>query len=190
MTKIDRKDVLIGRVIGREDRPQDWRELRSLAEQDQELWQMLVADMEGESMLRAASAQCLQAAQRVELPLPMRRSAWIHSLGAFINPLGWVAALVMGLLWIATPGHLTEAPVAEIMPTISIASEGDFVTELPRVLVSSGPNAAGDAFELLYMRRILERVQIDEVLRMRHDEAGHPFATAVSLADYRPAQSY
>ena len=82
MTRIERKEILIGRVVGREDRPEDWRELHSLAEQDQELWQLLVADMEGESVLRAASAECLQSAHRVELPLPTRRPAWFHTFGA------------------------------------------------------------------------------------------------------------
>ena len=190
MSKIDRKEILIGRVLGREDQPADWRELRGLAGRDQELWQRLVADMEGDSLLRAASTQSLQSAQRVELPLPIRKVAWTHSLSALISPLGWVAAVVMALLWIVNPGHLTEAPVREIMPTIPIASEGDFVGELPRVLVSSGPNAAGDAFELMYLRRFLERVHVDEVLRMRRDETGLAFATAVSPADYRLAQSY
>lgn len=190
MSRIDRKEILISRVVGREEQPTDWQELRNLAAQDANLWQRVLVDLESESWLRAACSESLQFAQRVELPLPSRRREWTQSIAAFINPLGWIAALVMGLFWIATPDRYDQAPVREITATIPITSEGDFVTELPRVLVSSGLNEVGDAFELMYMRRFIERVQVDQILRMRVDDAGQAFATAVSPADYRPTQSY
>jgi hypothetical protein len=190
MSKVERKEILISKLIDREDQPSDWRELRSLAGQDQDLWKGVLADLESECLLRAAGTECLRAAHDVELPLPVRGMSWTRSIGAVINPLGWIAALVMALLWIADPSRLAEVGEQRVISAVPIASEGDIITELPRVLVSSGPNEAGDAFELMYMRRFIERVQVDELLRMRRDESGQPFTTAVSLTDYRPTKSY
>ncbi len=190
MSKITRDEILIDRVIGRDDQPADWRELRSLAAGDQDLWKRLIDSMEDETLLRAASTGYLRLAEAVEAPLPTAGHSWSRSASRFLAPLGWIAALAMALLWITYPPGSFGNQASEMVVAPAFVADGEIITELPRVLVSSEPSASGDSFELLYMRRILERVQVDELYSLGMDEAGMASPTSITPADYRPTQSY
>jgi hypothetical protein len=195
MSKITRDEILIDRVIGRDDQPADWRELRSLAAEDKAVWKRLLDSMEDETLLRAASTDFLERASTVEAPLPASRLSpiarvWTQSISRFVSPLGWVAALAIALLWITEPPRSMATGLGEALTAPALVADGELITELPRLLVSSEPSAEGDSFELLYMRRILERVRVDEIYSMRRDEAGHSYPATVKAADYRPTESY
>ncbi|MHC5062732.1 MAG: hypothetical protein ACYTG5_02015 [Planctomycetota bacterium] len=190
MSKITRDEILIDRVIGRDDQPADWRELRSLAADDQNVWKRLLDSMEDETLLRAASSGYLRIAEGVEAPLPTRPRPWSRSASRFLSPLGWIAALAMALLWITFPPESISNQPAETVTAPALVADGEVITELPRVLVSSEPSANGESLELLYMRRILERVQVDELYSLGRDEAGMASPATITAADYRPTQSY
>jgi hypothetical protein len=178
-------EVLLCRVVGREDAPDDWRELRDAARSAPELWSQLADDLEADAALRARLLPDLAAAERVELPPapgPVRAS------GAF---LGWLCAAVVALAWLWTlrsggsagPGA-PEAPAA----VAAGPADGIAVGELPRVVLTS--RQVGDGVEVVYVRRVVERATVRELRQLHRDEAGLPFAAQVRPASWRPPESF
>lgn len=165
-------DLLLNRVVGRDDGPGDWRILREHAQQDPDLWPRLADELEDDMLVRAAVAERGDPAASVALPgTGLRRLP---------RPTGWIAAAVLALLWIGgvrMPWTTETAPEPD--PAVAAAPARDVVElgELPRVVVSTSDVAEDGSVEVVYVRRVLERTRVQDVQTIGVDELGLPFAT-------------
>ena len=177
-------EVLFCRVVGREDAPEDWRELRQAARSAPELWAQLADDLEADAALRARLQPDLAAADRVPLP-----PAPAGGLRARRGSSGWLCAAALALLWLwsTRAGHQADARPEDPPPTDAVVA-GVAVTELPRVVLDSRATAAG--VEVVYVRRIVERATVRDLMQVHRDEAGQPFASVAQPAAWRPPESF
>lgn len=58
--------------------------------------------------------------------------------------------------------------------------DGRFIAEVP-VLLESRPAATGRGFEVVYVRQILERAEVDNLLRFAQDEAGRAIPVRMTV---------
>lgn len=193
--KPTREDVLISRVVDREEAPTDWRELDRLAAARDGLWQELLQALRQDAAVRAAVAPALAAADGRPLP---------GSLGADATPVrgsspsawvGWAAALLVAALWIAAatgpnrPG--TDAIAVEpTAMTPASPSDPSVLRELSRVVVRARPTDDGRAVEVVYVRRVLERAVVNELYEITKDEHGMPVPSPIDPARFARPSSY
>ena len=185
--KPTREDVLISRVVDREEAPTDWRELDRLAAAHGDLWQELLYSLRQDAAVRAVVAPALTAADRSSLPeaRPVRTR--------FLYPwVGWAAALLMAVLWIASTGWPGSVSIAtEPVTAAPTGVDGaDVLGELSRVVVRTRPTDDGKGVEVVYVRRVLERTVVRELYQITEDEYGMPVPTQVDLARFERPSSY
>src|SRR5690606_31652773 len=107
---------------------------------------------------------------------------------------GWLVAAVLALAaamgWlrpemvnqphpsVRTAGWTVENPEEAMEAYLTLGRQQDRVLgEIPeRVLLESRPLDGGNRFEVLYVRRFIERAQVDDIMRFTgaRDEAGRP----------------
>ena len=197
------KDVLISRIVDREDTPMDWSRLDSLAERDcdHDVFGALVEAMRDESTLRTAVAKRVAVADRIELGHGrvgfLARNQWVAQWS------GWMAAAVIALIWMATDPRMKRAPrggegartpgdtrvveqdhragananapdTSDAVPDVRLASD-ETVRELPNVMVESRSIPGTDKIELFYIRQTLERTVVSGAYTLGRDEVGQPF---------------
>ena len=174
-----REDLLIGRVVDRCERPDDWQELERLFAGDPDLCRQLCATLREDALLRQATAAPLAVADRVEAP-PRPRLARVPGL------VGWLCAAAFALLWLS-PRSARVAPPTAPQPAAPIA--GDLaggtsqLGELPPLLVRSQPTDDGKALRVVTMRRILEENVVQQVFSVGADEFGGVQQVPVALAN-------
>lgn len=102
----DRRDILIARIVDGHASAEDWRELRTIAAEDQSIWSELAEEQELTRELVDVVTLAGDIAERVELPTheqtrhaPGRRLRLVGVAG------GWVAAAGLTLAWMT--GTLT-----------------------------------------------------------------------------------
>ena len=181
------RDLLIGRIVDREDSPTDWASVEGLAADDCRARDDLFAALRDESLLRTAVGEVVAVADRVDIGtggLP-RRHTMIHWGG-------WMAAAVLALIWIATDGRKTRVPESRVPARVaSDRFAGDrFVRELPNVMVETRQVPGSDKTEVLYVRRVLERKVVSGAYTMAMDETGQPVRVQADLTRFTPKRSY
>lgn len=191
----DVEEILIARVVGREDSPEDWQNLRQLARSRADLLPRLIDSLEDDCSLRSGMSPFLNAAESVELPIAAgpgrgRDRRWTQGLS------GWLAALVLAMLWIGarepepvdvlSPVAGTGEPLPAAGSTIPVGDlGGDYMGELPRQILRSQAISDAEGIELVYVRRVVMRTKVPELYEMRVDDSGTPFSSTVRPADYR-----
>jgi hypothetical protein len=173
------REILIGRVVGRDDDTVDWRRLRTLAVVDDGVWNELAAALEDDAVLRRSGRELAATAERVELPEGARRS-----VPPVVHWLPWVAVFAALTLW------LFERSRPALPPDAPAATAHQVVGELPPVLVSSEPSRDGSQVEVVYLRRILERQLMTDLVAIRRDELGQPFGEPAQPAMFVRRQSF
>jgi hypothetical protein len=172
-----REDLLIGRVVDRSERPDDWQELERLFAGDPALRQQLCATLRDDAWLRLAVAGPLAFAERVEAP-PRRRLTRMSGL------VGWLCAAAFALLWLSP--RLSPAAPAAPPPSAPVARDlaatSTQLGELPPLLVRSQPTDDGTALRVVTMRRILEENVVQQVFSVGADEFGGVQQVPVALA--------
>ncbi len=183
------EEVLIHRAIELTASAADWADLDAAALRDPAVLQRLASALQDEGDLRRGVEERLAAAERVALPqakarrLP-RAPAW----------LGWAAAAALALIWSAS-GFLDEpakhasplrdagSPAPERGP--ALAGDGvlslddlrlvsnDTLGELPSMMLETRPAADGRGYEVIRLRRTLERLHVDQIFRVAEDEHGN-----------------
>lgn len=205
MTEKTDKNRLISRIVDREDVPGDWAHLEDAARQDPAAWRDLLFALRDDAEVRHAVDAQLAAADAVALPMtsPSAGNGW--STAAVLAAAGWLAAVVVALLWLGStllrgesdagsapdPSGLAElvnvdAPTAEPAAT----NADHIVGELPRLMVQARPIAGREEVEVIYVRRTLQRVLVKGAYHVKVDESGQPFTVPADLTAYMPPRTY
>ncbi len=182
MNDLAREDELFDRALSEGATPDEWGELEALAGRDPALWQRLARSLRDNRALTTAAEEAGALAAAVELPAgsarrPAPRPVWLERMG-------WMAALIAvaigAALWSGDAPAIepqeplvAEAPPAGTEPDTRLAM---VVDELPKVVVGSRALARGGPYEVLYMRRVLERAVVDRLYERGVDEYGRPAA--------------
>lgn len=189
-----RVDILIGRVIDAEASPADWGELEALAATDPAVWTRLATAQREHARLERTVDDALTVAELVDAPDPTRYtpSRWTEISVRWRAYSGWAAAAVIALVWASVSGVLPSnaprhdstqlggLPVGLGADDIfqryvdSGRREGRVLGELPMVMVESRPLASGAGAEVIYLRQILERVEVRGVYEVGANEHGEP----------------
>jgi hypothetical protein len=200
MTGKTDKHRLISRIVDREDRPTDWANLETVAQQDSAAWKDLLFALRDDAEVRHAVDAQLAVADAVALPTtscsPSAGNGW--STAAVLAAAGWLAAVVVALLWLGSTLIWSESPAGEDLvqleaPRTEPAAEpaaGHVVGELPRLMVEARPIAGREEIEVIYVRRTLERVLVKKAYQLKLDESGQPFTVPADLTAYMPPRTY
>ena len=168
-----REEILIGRALDRTADAADWVALRDLASRDADVWGRLAADLEAEGRVVDELRGALDRAAEVELPA----AAPGRGTQTWTRWLGWAAAAAMLLGWLGdrTPSPPPERPATPgetVVAAPPAAPAGDVVTELPSRMLDTRPAPDGVGFEVLVLRRTVERRHVDALYRLAEDEHG------------------
>ncbi len=190
---IDR-DVLITRVIDGEASAEDWSALHAIAREDPEIWSDLATAQQDAAELCAMVRELGACSERVEAPIVEHAAQGLHvRLRRAAMWGGWLAAAAMALSWgMRVPGVGSQSagliPMSEakerVLPELSPeeafrvyitngARSGRVVAVDPDLeVISARPSEDGESFEVLFVRRIVERADI-ELYRLGQDELGN-----------------
>ena len=127
---------------------------------------------------------------RIEREHASRKTSWA------IAACGWAATLLFAVMWMdasqttdyrpsdlaANDGLATPAVSIDNLPVEEAYYDLDtrFIGELPKVLVETQPAIDG-GFEVVYVRRIVERTVVDDFYQVGEDELGDPFPIAMQM---------
>lgn len=165
MHDLEPEDKLITRVVDREDDPAVWGELDSLAAGDPALWNRLTSSLREDAWLRSTVLPALDVAERVGLPVPVRRGGL-----AWFTWCGWLAAAVFAVFAL-TSGRV-DSTVAE--PRLA-------GTELDSIVLEAQPAASGEGYDVLLLRRAIQRTHVQDLYRLAWDEHGRPNPVPATL---------
>ncbi|MFQ5654126.1 MAG: hypothetical protein ACE5GW_05275 [Planctomycetota bacterium] len=195
------EELLLSRVVdGRAGRA-DWAELELVGRADPAVWRRLGQALRCEATLRGSLDDALGAAESVELP-GRRAAVAPRSSRGLIGALGWIAALLCLSLWgwslhRAPAASRAPVPLQPREPVTALSAdaalenyltigreEGRILGELPAVIVETRPAGDGDALQVFYLRRLIERATVDEIYELGADEAGIPTRIPVPLTRF------
>ena len=186
---IESEDLLVTRIVDRTAAHEDWVAFENLARIDAGAWERLHASLQDDLLLRTALQPAFDLADSIEL----QRLPVAPPLPRFLAPAGWLAALVLALLWIGTSGLFSRTKPVDDPDANFIDSgfaDGQFVTnressllaqkdprvvleELPPDVLEWQPREDGSV-ELVWLRQTVERAVVNTVYRMAEDELGNP----------------
>jgi hypothetical protein len=192
VTPVVDRDILIARVIDAEASPEDWASIRALAERDPSIWSELAAAQQDQADLASALAEATRVAEEVTLPVAPAPSIVLRRRLSLAGAAGgWLAAAAMLLAWWVQPGGSGgvqgDGQQAGIVPSGFGATadealqayldrgvrDGRIVGVEPDFLIrDSRPLDDGSGVEIVYVRRIVERMVVDKVYRASLDERG------------------
>lgn len=200
MTDAIDKDILISRIIDGEATAEDWSALRALAAKDPSVWADLASMQQDCAEVHRACEQALRVACNVEAPiLELARHRFAERLRLVGAWGGWAAAAAVLIAWAIGLPDGRDAPArqtqgASLVPDLTrqrvidgLSPDEAFAAYLRsgaengRVLgldpsmtvVRTQPLEGGSGYEVLYIRQILERAEVD-LYRLAQDEAGRP----------------
>ncbi|MEM9065008.1 MAG: hypothetical protein AAGB51_05905 [Planctomycetota bacterium] len=184
----DARELLISRVIDGAASPEDWTELRARASEDATIWRDLAESQQDQTSLHAELDAALAIADRVDIPEDaVNPAAFGRTLNGRIRTVtawsGWALAAALAL--VATVGGIsigTQGPVGVQAGFYPVNSPGDaldlylqkgveageVVAEMPaKILLETRENPAGEGFEVLYYRQILERRVVPDMMNLQ-----------------------
>ncbi len=195
---IDR-DILISRVIDGEATAEDWSALHTLAREDSAIWSDLASAQQDHAELASAVRMLTACADDIEAPILEHAQAGFSArMRAVASWGGWAVAAVLAISFgLGTFGNststdsntanllpfdLTQAK-KQVLPQLSPdealgayvtngVREGRVVALDPDLHVMTVvPMETAGQFEVVYIRRILEKAQVD-LYRISQTEAG------------------
>lgn len=200
----DRRDILVARVVDGEATSEDWRELRTIAADDQAIWAEIAEQQDLKRELDDAVEDAISVAERVALPMhehasvaPNRRVRLVLTTGGWLVAasilVAWTISMREGVRTMPAPGGgPTTAGIASPINTASEAlakylelgkQSGEVIGELPTSLViERTPNEDG-GYNVIYLRQIVEKTTVDGVYQPATDDAGQTFFVPKSDAD-------
>lgn len=205
---IDRdREVLIARIIDGDASELDWDRFRTIASGDASVWGELSAAQRDHEALREAVRGATNAAMRVEAPTTHAPSA-AHQrrLDTAAKWSGWGVAAMIALAFFARPSGFTgpqgyqTGAIGPAQPGVTPLDQatsdqafgrymsagiedGRVVGEMPQpIVVETRPTGAGTV-EVIYLRQIIERRELDRAYREVVDEFGNTDVLPVDLKD-------
>jgi anti-sigma factor RsiW len=188
---INGEENLISKIVDEEATPEDWAALENLAESDPGVWRRLAAAQREQSALSVGVNDALAVCD--EIALPQHAIDATHSFNVrWRSWSGWAAAAAIALVWVTTRGLLPGATALNPSQTAGIdpaswtpeqafdqyltrgKREGRVLSELPDVMVQSQPTPDGLRFEVIILRRVMERTVVDHLYSIGEDDAGQP----------------
>jgi hypothetical protein len=136
-----------------------------------------------DALVRAASAGLAETARIMPSRLaaaapkrPPQLALRVRQVGAIA---GWAAAILLAAIIVLQPGapsdHLDAAPDTLLTRYMTEgAAQGRVVGELPQLTLKVSPAEGGDGYDVLFVRRLLERATVEDVYRLGLDEHGRP----------------
>ena len=194
---LTREDILISRIVDGSAEPADWAELESISETDPQALRRLAEAQRREGDLRASLGEALNEADEIDLPLA--HTATVYTFRTRLQTwTGWAAAAALALAWLTAGGMLRtnagggESQVAGWTPgtadeayeqyqMVGLA-EGRVLGELPKVMIQVERLENGQA-EVTYLRRVLERRLVTDVLEPTVDTQGRPALKPAQLEE-------
>ncbi len=202
-------DLLASRIADGEGSREDWVAFSALAERSPQAWEHLARLQRDKQSMALAVGVALHAADRVDLPTrdaaatffgrgETRTIGW-RTLG---NLGGWAVAAMLALAWIGSTHGLLQvrAPATNTAGLIPAGYErvatpddayqlyldkgtkaGRVVGEVPQLwLMESRPEATGNGYEVVYVRQIVERARVNDLVGFAQDENGRVMPVRVS----------
>ena len=190
------EELLRTRILDRTASDEDWVSFEEIARRDATAWDRLHQELRLDLALRRTLEPALSLADMVELP----RIPTVPPLSRFLAPVGWLAALVLALLWVGTSDLLRSSsePVPVQQQTkdgIAISDagrrkdRGSLLEELPPDVLEMSPLEDGRV-EMVYLRQTVERAVVDRVYRWTVDELGNPRASPVKASRFGPPRVF
>ncbi len=201
-------DLLIGRIADGEASARDWEVFGELGERNPGAWKLLAQAQRDHQALSLAVGVALHGADRVELPSREAADAFLRgghgrSPGTtrFVQYGGWAVAAMIALAVLGVNGGQFTMPgktvnQAGLIPAnyFQVNSPDDalqlyrdqgkqsgrVLAEVP-VLLESRPSATGRGYEVVFVRQIVEKAQMDNLLRFAQDERGRLVPVQVQM---------
>ncbi|MFG0275769.1 MAG: hypothetical protein ACF8QF_12010 [Phycisphaerales bacterium] len=182
---IDHEDILISKAADGCASAEEWDELRRLGAIDPTLWDRLAAESRSCALLAQGLEEATRIADGVEIDAS-RAAGAAHMRFRLRVWSGWAAAAAVAVVWLGNSILGTGAYMGDTAGFTGVSNadqaldryralgtaEGRFVSELPMVMVSSETDPETGRVEVLYLRRILERTEIDGMYTAAEDETG------------------
>jgi len=199
------EQLLISRVIDGDASEQEWQDLETLAMREPRIWRELAEAQRDHSALMRGVSAALALADST--PLPSARDAFhfsghanrfqqrLHRLSAWA---GWAVAAVLVLAFTplgrslqstsnvptgATAG-LNLTPDQALDQYMKVGKkDGRVLEEVPtRVMMDSRPLPAGDGYEVIFVRQIIEKTRVPNLYQFAgQDERGQPTPIKVQM---------
>lgn len=195
---ITRLDILIDYICERQVEADQLAELAALAGSDPAVWNRVAGAIRADAIVQSGIDAAEGIARSIEMPddrssSSIARRPRSRQLAAWS---GWVAAAIVAVASILV--QITERPAAGVDETPTAMSShdalseylrrgleaGQIVRELPLLTLDVRPAPDGIRTEVLYLRRLLERTTVDNVIKLGQDEHGR--ATVVSSGGAAP----
>jgi hypothetical protein len=191
---IDHEDILISKAADGAASAEEWDEIRRLGAIDPTLWERLADESRSCALLAQGLEEATRIADAVEID-PARAAGAAHLRFRLRVWTGWAAAAAVAVAWLGNsilgPGQfmgdtagftgVSNADQALERYRALGTAEGRFVSELPMVMVSTESDPETGRVEVLYLRRILERAEIEGMYTATEDESGSLTPVAVPI---------
>lgn len=198
----DEHDRLISRIVDGEASGEDWDVFRAVAAGDQDVWAQLSETQRTSSVLSEALRGRAAIADTVELPDGVADPSHLqHRFDLVSRWGGWAAAAAIVLVWftggLPTGGDAFSGNQAGIGPGITLAdatseqardryldagrAANSVIAELPDPVVVETRAMEDGSVEVLFLRQILERKVVSQVLTQSRDDLGRPIAVPVRV---------
>ncbi|HYE60781.1 MAG TPA: hypothetical protein VD997_02195 [Phycisphaerales bacterium] len=201
-------DILITRVLDQRASAADWVELEALAARDASVWRELAMAHKQEAALSSAVREAAGRSSSIELPagegaspalvhpaVAQHAEAGVRSRVRLVATWsGWAAAALVALAF--TTGQIgprtTPTSTQVASPTLGLPDmlnsyleqgkkEGVVVGELPEKVVLDTVKQPDGRTEIVFVRQIVERAQVNDLYKPTTDEAGNPTMVKVQI---------
>lgn len=206
------RDILLSRLIDAEASADDWAEFKRLAATDASIWSELSEAQRAHDELVCAVRGETAFAEDIAAPIEERLSAGLTERLRLVSSYGgWAAAAALLLTFIiggrtgliGTPGlsngEFQNAGLGPVLVTPESAPDtaleaymqlgrrdGTVLGEAPEfVVLDSRPTEAGDGYEIVYLRQLIERRRVDSLYEIGRDDAGNAFPVPIEPERFR-----
>lgn len=186
----DQLELLISKAVDGRATRLEWAVLEIAAHEKPVVWRELALTMRDNALLEDAVTRAADRAELVALPAGAAPASGTSSLRTWG---GWAAAAVLALMFIVQWRNLANQPAPSGGPaqqqvaglgafTADEAREaylqrgkqdGSVLGEMPaKVIVQGSPMQNGQGYEVVFIRQIVEKARVDDLVRFTSDEAG------------------
>lgn len=195
----DRLDLLVSRAIDRVASDAEWQELEVAAGIGPEVWERLAQTLRAEGRVAVGLRGATAVADAVVLPAaraPTRFFRLRHGIAAAAIVMalvaGWSARGLAGSDPVSRGGNAPALDYDEAFARCVAAGvrSGTLVDELPAEVVHQAKTSSGNAFEVYFVRRLVERRVLPELYRIDQDERGRPVVGRIAPDQFRQSHRF